>query len=161
MNANNSLKQRLKQDLYYRNKYLSQEHYVTFNIKTMCCSCRNHGFKLWLWTWHVFSHVYTLRWTHSTKLDFWLVLYPRPDVEDTGSLGLLWYADDKGEDKDERLAVQPATSSRQKREDLQDPDYQIPSRLQILELPRDDHKYVDTPCCFPWFWPFNSNEGKS
>ncbi|XP_039996637.1 zinc finger protein 37-like isoform X3 [Xiphias gladius] len=52
----------------------------------------------------------------------------RKDVEDTGSLGLLWYDDDEGENEEEQQSVQPATSSRQKREDLQDPDYHIPSR---------------------------------
>lgn len=65
------------------------------------------------------------------------MLYFRPDVEDTGSLGLLWYDDDEGENEEEQQSVQPATSSRQKREDLQDPDYHIPSRLQILVLSRD------------------------
>ncbi|KAI3376492.1 hypothetical protein L3Q82_016451 [Scortum barcoo] len=51
--------------------------------------------------------------------------------EDTGSLGLLWYDDDDDDDGDEeqQLSVRPATSSRQKREDLKDPDYQITSRL--------------------------------
>lgn len=55
-------------------------------------------------------------------------------VEDTGSLGLLWFDDDEDdddvvcEDEEEQPTVRPATSYRQKREDLKDPDYQIPSR---------------------------------
>ncbi|XP_044039816.1 zinc finger protein 37-like isoform X2 [Siniperca chuatsi] len=52
-------------------------------------------------------------------------------VEDTGSLGLLWYGDDEegdGGDEDQQLSAGPATSSRQ-RQDLKDPDYQIPPRL--------------------------------
>ncbi|XP_071315959.1 uncharacterized protein [Trachinotus anak] len=53
----------------------------------------------------------------------------RPDVEDTGSLGLLWYDDDDEGEDEEQLPKEPATSCRQKREDLKDPDYQIPSRL--------------------------------
>ncbi|XP_056224846.1 zinc finger protein 502-like [Seriola aureovittata] len=53
----------------------------------------------------------------------------QPDVEDTGSLGLLWFDDDdEGEDEEERPSMQTAMSCRQKREDLQDPDFQIPSR---------------------------------
>ncbi|XP_026225000.1 zinc finger and SCAN domain-containing protein 2-like isoform X2 [Anabas testudineus] len=51
-------------------------------------------------------------------------------VEDTGSLGLLWFDDDDDvcEDEEEQPTVRPATGSRQKREDLKDPDYQMPSR---------------------------------
>ncbi|XP_069375077.1 uncharacterized protein [Paralichthys olivaceus] len=54
----------------------------------------------------------------------------QPDVEDSGSLGLLWYDgddddDDGGEDEEEHM--KPTTSSRKKQEDVQDPDYQIPS----------------------------------
>ena len=49
---------------------------------------------------------------------------------DTESLGLFWYEGDyDDEDEVEQLLVQPTTSSRQKREDLKDPDYEIPSRL--------------------------------
>lgn len=61
-------------------------------------------------------------------------------MEDTGSLGLdLWFDDDDDdvcEDEEAQSTVQPATSSRQKREDLKDPDYQIPSRLKISLLHR-------------------------
>ncbi len=53
--------------------------------------------------------------------------------EDTGSLGLLWYDDDEEGDEEQQLSVRPETSSRQKREDLKDPDYQITSRSQIPE----------------------------
>lgn len=53
-----------------------------------------------------------------------------PDSGDSGSLGFLWFnGDDEGEDEEEQLSVQQETSSRQKQEDLRDPDYQIPSRL--------------------------------
>ncbi|XP_041820709.1 zinc finger protein 568-like [Chelmon rostratus] len=53
-------------------------------------------------------------------------------VDDTGSLGLLWYDDEEGDggDEEQQLSVQTATSSRQRREDLKDPDYQIKSRGQ-------------------------------
>ncbi|KAK2899478.1 uncharacterized protein [Channa argus] len=52
-------------------------------------------------------------------------------VEDTGSLGLLWFDDDDVDEdaaKQQQPSLQPATSSRKKRDDLKDPDYQIPSR---------------------------------
>lgn len=55
-----------------------------------------------------------------------------PDVEDTESLGLLWY-DDIDDDEEEQELVQP-TSSRQKREDLKDPDYIMPTRLEKTPL---------------------------
>lgn len=54
-----------------------------------------------------------------------------PGVEDTESLGLLWY--DIDDDEEEQELVQP-TSSRQKREDLKDPDYKMPSRLEKTPL---------------------------
>ncbi|XP_060922632.1 zinc finger protein 616-like [Limanda limanda] len=55
----------------------------------------------------------------------------QPDVEDSGGLGILWYDgddDDDDECKDEEEHMKPTTSYRKKREDAQDPDYQIPSR---------------------------------
>lgn len=51
----------------------------------------------------------------------------------------MWFDDeDEGEDEEEQQSVQPASSSRQRREDLKDPDYQIPSRLQITARTSDD-----------------------
>lgn len=58
----------------------------------------------------------------------WLLMYP--GVEDTESLGLLWYDDI---DEEEQELMQP-TSSQQKREDLKDPDYKMPSRLEQTPL---------------------------
>lgn len=53
-------------------------------------------------------------------------------VEDTGSLGLLWFDDDVVcKDEEEEPTARPATSSRQKQEDLKDPDYQVPERLKM------------------------------
>nr|XP_024656708.1 zinc finger protein 329 isoform X1 [Maylandia zebra] len=51
-------------------------------------------------------------------------------VKDTESLALLWY-DDIDDDEEEQELVQP-TSSRQKREDLKDPDYKMPSRVPTI-----------------------------
>lgn len=53
-----------------------------------------------------------------------------PGVKDTESLALLWYDDI---DEEEQELMQP-TSSRQKREDLKDPDYKMPSRLEKTPL---------------------------
>lgn len=60
----------------------------------------------------------------------WILMYP--GVKDTESLALLWY-DDIDDDEEEQELVQP-TSSRQKREDLKDPDYKMPSRLEKTPL---------------------------
>ncbi|XP_076580929.1 uncharacterized protein LOC143316954 isoform X2 [Chaetodon auriga] len=51
-------------------------------------------------------------------------------VEDTGSLGLLWYDDEEGDggDEEQQLSARLATSSKLRRENLKDPDYQIKSR---------------------------------
>ncbi|XP_040887551.1 zinc finger protein 846-like isoform X2 [Toxotes jaculatrix] len=67
-----------------------------------------------------------------------------PDVGDTGSLGLLWYDDDEGEGEEEQPSMEPATSSTQKQEDLQDPDYQIPSR-SLSPRVRSDRKKPGRP----------------
>uniref|UniRef100_A0A3Q3IYT6 C2H2-type domain-containing protein n=1 Tax=Monopterus albus TaxID=43700 RepID=A0A3Q3IYT6_MONAL len=45
-------------------------------------------------------------------------------AQDAGSQGVLWVDNDE----EEQLSVQPEMSSREKREDLKDPDYQMPSR---------------------------------
>ncbi|XP_051260074.1 zinc finger protein 37 isoform X2 [Dicentrarchus labrax] len=68
------------------------------------------------------------------------------DVEDTGSLGLLWFDDDEEDDGDEeqQLSARPATSSRQGREDLKDPDFQITSRL-ISPRGRSDRRRPGRP----------------
>lgn len=50
----------------------------------------------------------------------------------------MWFDDDddeEGDDEEQQLSAQPATSSRKRREDLKDPDYQIKSRSQILLQP--------------------------
>ncbi|XP_018545307.1 zinc finger protein 317 [Lates calcarifer] len=65
----------------------------------------------------------------------------QPDSGDSGSLGFLWFnGDDEGEDEEEQLSVQQETSSRQKQEDLRDPDYQIPSRSIPLRVRYDRRK---------------------
>ncbi|XP_035506438.2 zinc finger protein 432 isoform X1 [Scophthalmus maximus] len=72
----------------------------------------------------------------------------QPDVDDAGSLDLLWYDEDDykdfvgddDEDEDERLPVRPGTSSRKKRADLRDPDYQIPSRSFSPRAPSERRK---------------------
>nr|XP_046236019.1 zinc finger and SCAN domain-containing protein 2-like isoform X2 [Scatophagus argus] len=67
-------------------------------------------------------------------------------VQDTGSLGLLWYDDEEsdGADEEQQLSTQPAMSSKQRREDLKDPDYQIKSRL-ISPRVRSDRKRPGRP----------------
>uniref|UniRef100_UPI0037E915FF zinc finger protein 37-like n=1 Tax=Semicossyphus pulcher TaxID=241346 RepID=UPI0037E915FF len=50
-------------------------------------------------------------------------------VEDTGSLGL-WFDEDDGGDEEQQLSLHSmTTSSRQRREDLKDPDFQISPRV--------------------------------
>ncbi|XP_029382746.1 zinc finger protein 502-like [Echeneis naucrates] len=55
-------------------------------------------------------------------------------VEDAGGLDPQWYQDEyeeeDGEKKEEQSSRQPESSSRQKRADLEDPDYQISPRVQ-------------------------------
>ncbi|KAM7376840.1 hypothetical protein PAMA_013552 [Pampus argenteus] len=64
----------------------------------------------------------------------------KPGVqEDTGSLGLTWY-EDEDEDEEEQLSVRPASSSRWRRADLKDPDYQIPSRSSSPRVRSDRRK---------------------
>ncbi|XP_074480698.1 uncharacterized protein LOC141761266 [Sebastes fasciatus] len=68
-------------------------------------------------------------------------------VEDTGSLGLLWFDDEEedddggGGDEEQQLS---AMSSRQRREDLKDPDYQITPRL-ISPRGRSDRRRPGRP----------------
>ncbi|XP_038587327.1 zinc finger protein 37-like isoform X2 [Micropterus salmoides] len=68
-------------------------------------------------------------------------------VEDTGSLGLMWFDDDddeEGDDEEQQLSAQPATSSRKRREDLKDPDYQIKSR-SFSPRGRSDRRRLGRP----------------
>ncbi|XP_049424186.1 zinc finger protein 37-like isoform X2 [Epinephelus fuscoguttatus] len=71
----------------------------------------------------------------------------RSAVEDTGSLGLLWFGEeedgdgDDGVDEEQQLS---AASSRQRREDLKDPDYQITSRV-ISPRARSDRRKPGRP----------------
>ncbi|XP_047441796.1 zinc finger protein 37-like isoform X2 [Mugil cephalus] len=53
------------------------------------------------------------------------------DEEDSGSMGVLWYDDNEDEvdDEEEEQRMQLLASSRQKQEDLKDPDFEMPSRL--------------------------------
>ncbi|XP_034413309.1 zinc finger protein 169-like isoform X3 [Cyclopterus lumpus] len=55
-------------------------------------------------------------------------------VEDTGSLGLLWFEDEDDGDDEERQRA--ATTSRRRREDLKDPDYQTSPSCRLIP-PRD------------------------
>ncbi|XP_026177814.1 zinc finger protein 250-like isoform X2 [Mastacembelus armatus] len=73
-------------------------------------------------------------------------------VEDTGSLGLLWFDDDddgddgdQDGDEDELSLVQPEISSRKEQEDLKDPDYQIPSRSFLPRVQSDRRKIGRPP----------------
>ncbi|XP_024143498.1 zinc finger protein 37 [Oryzias melastigma] len=54
------------------------------------------------------------------------VLTQQTDMEDSGSLDI-WYIEDDA-NEEQQVLVQPTTSSRMKREDLKDPDYEVPSR---------------------------------
>ncbi|XP_004079625.2 zinc finger protein 37 [Oryzias latipes] len=57
------------------------------------------------------------------------VLTRQTDVDDTASLDIWYIEDDANEDdEEERVLVQPTASARMKREDLKDPDYEVPSR---------------------------------
>ncbi|KAM9836858.1 uncharacterized protein ACBR49_019272 [Aulostomus maculatus] len=64
----------------------------------------------------------------SSKTRNSLTVQPPGVQEDTGSLGM-WYDEEEEDDEEERLMAPAATSSRQRREDLKDPDYQMPSRV--------------------------------
>lgn len=51
-------------------------------------------------------------------------------MDDTASLDIWYIEDDANEDdEEERVLVQPTASARMKREDLKDPDYEVPSRF--------------------------------
>lgn len=59
-------------------------------------------------------------------------------LEDGGRLSFLWYNDDdadddgnKEEDEEKPLLDQTSGSSRQRKEELKDPDYKVPQRLLI------------------------------
>ncbi|XP_031175638.2 zinc finger protein 37-like isoform X2 [Sander lucioperca] len=84
--------------------------------------------------------------------------------EDDGDF--LWYGDDDddgdgdGGDEEQQLSSRPAASSRQKREDLKDPDFQITPRFSSPRLPGgerrrpgrprnpDSQKHLDLRVCF-------------
>ncbi|XP_041842091.1 zinc finger protein 777-like [Melanotaenia boesemani] len=65
---------------------------------------------------------------------------PQKDVAASGNLDFVWYEDDDedvvdADEEVEQLVVQPKMSSREKRDDLKDPDYEISSRVRSHRRP--------------------------